>query len=132
MGPMGPMMGGGPWGSGVLSWPGQMLLVLFILALGLVALALWRRDGRVRRRPLLPEEMLRERYAAGEITRQQYQEALVDVLKGRYVLGELDLAEYELRLGRLLGEERPLEGGKRVLDGPLATGRAGSHAAKGE
>ncbi len=82
---------------------GVLGLLGLLLALGLVAFGVWRRDAGAPARPLRsPEERLRERYAAGALTRPQYQEALVDLLKDRYVRGELDVDEYEARLEHLL------------------------------
>jgi len=48
-----------------------------------------------------PEEELRVRYARGEMGRQQYQDAMVEILKDRYVRGIMDLREYERRVSRL-------------------------------
>lgn len=100
MGPMGPMMGG-PWGGGTTAW--LVLVVLLVLALGLVALVVWDVRGE-RRWPRSPDEILRERYARGELGRQEYLDALADVLKDRYIRGELTSDEYETRLGLLLRE----------------------------
>lgn len=104
MGPMGPMMGGGTWGA---AWFLLVLVVLLVVALATIAGFAWG-GGRVenRRRPRTPEAMLRERYARGELTQQQFQEALVDLLKDRYVRGELTVEAYETRLQRLLEEPR--------------------------
>ncbi|MBI2940239.1 MAG: SHOCT domain-containing protein [Chloroflexi bacterium] len=110
MGPMGPMMGGG-WGNGAAGWI-VTAAALLLLALGTVALVLAMRRAGSARGALTPrplpagegaEEILRERYARGELTGQQYREALVDVLKDRYIRGELELDEYEHRLSVLLG-----------------------------
>lgn len=102
MGPMGPMSGG--WGSNTAAWLVLGVAVLAVLAIGIVVLAGRGVEDRVQsRRPTPPEELLRERYARGELGRQQYLDALVDVLKDRYVRGELTLDEYEARLGLLLG-----------------------------
>jgi uncharacterized membrane protein len=102
------MMSGGSWGSGAGGWPWFVLLTFVVLAIGLLVLASLRGRAASERRPSSPEEVLRDRYARGELTRRAYREALVDVLKDRYVRGELDLEEYETRLGRLFGDERPL------------------------
>lgn len=111
MGPMGPMMGG-PWGSGTAGWPVLALMVVLVLALGLIALAVLG-IGVQRRRPRSPEEILRERYTRGEISRQEYLDALADVLKDRYIRSELTFDEYEERLGLLL--EAPLRGSRPEL-----------------
>ena len=111
MGPMGPMMGGWQKGGGtVIGWetPAVVVLLLVALLLAGVALAGWHGSGiRFGRREGSPGETLRERYARGELTKQQYQEALVDLLQDRYVRGEIDLGEFETRLAGLLGEEQP-------------------------
>lgn len=111
MGPMGPMMGGWQVGSGtVIDWTAPMVVFLLMLLLLLVGVVLmgWRGSSiRFGHREGSPGEILRERYARGELTKQQYQEALVDLLQDRYVRGEIDLGEFETRLAGLLGEERP-------------------------
>lgn len=100
MGPMGPPMG---WGGST-----AILLLLGVAVLVVLALALIAVAGRGSRAttlppaPRSPEDLLRERYARGEIGRQQYLEALGDILKDRYIRGELDLNEYEARLDVLL------------------------------
>lgn len=99
-----------------------MLLVLVILMVGIALLAgltVTRRQGRHRpERPQMPaSELLRKRYARGELTRQDYQQGLVDVLTDRYVQGEIDLGAYEARLARLLAE--------RIGDAPGQEPRAG-------
>ena len=110
MGPMGPMMGGWQVGGGtVIDWgtPAVVVLLLALLLAG-VALIAWHGSGvRLGRREGSPGETLRERYARGELTKQQYQEALEAVLQDRYVRGEIDLEEFETRLAGLLGEEQP-------------------------
>ncbi|MBI2940407.1 MAG: SHOCT domain-containing protein [Chloroflexi bacterium] len=117
MGPMGPMMGGwsgGSWGIAAVGMALAVVLVLILLATVLAG----RQDGSTpldARRPRSPAEILRERYARGELTRQQYQEALVDILKDHYVRGEIGLDEYQARLERLLENEHPGPGGERVL-----------------
>ena len=113
VGPMGPMMGGW-WDT-----PGwlvlALLVVLFALVLGAVTFAALATRGRPEpRRPPSPDEILRERYARGEIGRQQYLAALEDTLKDRYVRGELTLDEYEARLDLLLGS--PLARSRQELE----------------
>ncbi len=90
----------------------QMLFPFLIIAV--IMLLVRPRDGwRERRRvysppapPVVgtPEEVLRQRYARGELTRDQYQEAIIELLKGRYVTGELSLEEYESRVATLIGD----------------------------
>ncbi len=113
MGPMGPMMGGS-WGT-----PGWLFLalpvVLFVVVLGAVTFVVLTTRGKSeRRQPASPEEILRERYARGEISRQQYLESLEDSLKDGYVRGELTLDEYEARLALLLGS--PLARSRQALE----------------
>lgn len=131
MGPMGPIMGGGPGGNGAGSWSWLVLLTFLVLAVGLVVLATWPGRASAERRPHSPEEVLRHRYARGELTQRQYREALVDVLKDRYVRGELELAEYETRLSLLLGDERLLAAGKAAPGPSWDTARADSIASSG-
>lgn len=107
MGPMGPMMGG--WrasGENVIDWMALVVFVLLAVVLfAIIVLVDWRGSSiRSGRRESSPGEILRERYARGELTKQQYQEALVELLKERYVRGEVDLEEFETRLDGLLGE----------------------------
>jgi hypothetical protein len=45
-----------------------------------------------------PVDVLRRRYAAGEIGQAEFRRRLVDLLKERYVHGGLTLAEYESRV----------------------------------
>ncbi len=110
MGPMGPMMGGG----GAALDPSLLVLLLVLVLVGgggLVALVLWQdRHLAAGRRPT-PTEALRGRYSRGELSREQYRQALVDVLKDRYVRGELDVEAYEADLERLLEEPRAVDGG---------------------
>lgn len=72
-----------------------------------------RAQQRTRARSVSPDQLLRVRFASGEITRQQYQDALVDILKDRYIRGEIELNEFDDRLTRLLAEPRPLPVGER-------------------
>ncbi len=44
-----------------------------------------------------PAEILRGRYARGEISRDQYREALLDVLKDMCVRGEITVDEFDAR-----------------------------------
>ncbi len=110
MWPMGPMMN---YSSG---WLILLPVVPLVLVLGIIAfIILGSRGTRHPRRQLSPEQVLRERYAKGEISRQQYLDALIDILKDRCVRGEIELDEYERRLGFLL--EEPLKERRRRLGG---------------
>lgn len=101
---MGPALG---CGNGTTAW--LVLGALLLLLPGLTALAVWGARGVIiPHRPRSPDEALRERFALGAISRQQYRQALVDILKDRYIRGELDLDEYETRLDLLLRE--PVQG----------------------
>ena len=46
--------------------------------------------------------LLRQRYALGELTQEQFREHLVDLLKERYVSGKIDQGQYEDQLEVLL------------------------------
>ncbi|MBI2323251.1 MAG: hypothetical protein HYU88_14430 [Chloroflexi bacterium] len=90
-----------------MGWPGLALVLLLVLLLTALVLGVWRSGARATvDRPRSADDLLSERFARGELTRQQYQEALVDLLKDRYVRGEVDLEGYEAHLALLLGEER--------------------------
>ncbi len=92
----------------------QMLLPFLIIALVWLFVSPrsgWRERRRMYSQPAppvvgTPEEVLRQRYARGELTRDQYQDAIVELLKGRYVTGEMTLEEYEARVATLLGDSR--------------------------
>ena len=110
---MGPMMGSGPWNAGAVAWPFMLLpvlLMLVVLVIGLVVLLSSLDPARTERRRRSPEELLRNRYARGEVSHQHYQAALVDVLKDRYVRGEIGLEAYEAQLHRLLRDEHQVSG----------------------
>jgi hypothetical protein len=49
-----------------------------------------------------PVEVLRRRYAAGEIGQTEFRTRLVELLKERYVRGDLTLSEYEARVSSVL------------------------------
>ena len=55
------------------------------------------------RRPVgeSPVDVLRLRYAAGEIGQTAFRAQLTDLLKERYVRGDLTLAEFESRVRQL-------------------------------
>ena len=93
----------------MMSWVFIWLVVVMvvfgvtIVGLGYAGVISLRRSHRPDRQlPSSPENVLRDRYARGEIGRQAYLDALTDILKDRYVQGELTAEEYEERLGRLL------------------------------
>lgn len=114
MGPMGPMMPFWGWstsgsGPGFVWWIVLLLLVVFSSVV--VTMVLSNRD-RAPQQPTSPIEVLRLRYARGEIGWQEYREALINLLKDRYVRGELELPQYEERLGKLL-EEASAAGAQR-------------------
>ena len=52
-----------------------------------------------------PAEILRYRYARGEINQEQYREALSDVLKDMCVRGEISVDEFDSRAARLYSLE---------------------------
>ena len=92
----------------------QMLIPFLIVAVDLLFARprhAWHERRRAYDRRLhssvgTPEEVLRQRFARGELTRDQYQEAIIELLKGRYVTGELTLEEYETRVGTLIADSR--------------------------
>ncbi len=57
------------------------------------------------------------RYSRGELTREQYRQALVDILKDRYVRGELDVEAYEVDLDACSGNRAPCRGEKLAVRG---------------
>lgn len=81
-------------------WIGLAFALLVVLG-GVVLLA---RAGHasIGARAASPEQALRVRFARGEITRKQYQDALVKLFQDRYVRGDLDLAAYEARVSQVL------------------------------
>ncbi len=102
-----------------ISYPSEWLLAVLAVPLVLILVivtlvVLGSRATRSPRRPLSPEEILRERYARGEISRQQYLDTLVDILKDRCARGELELDDYERRLDLLVQE--PTRERRRVLE----------------
>jgi uncharacterized membrane protein len=100
---MGPMMDGWPgWNGTFAVWLIPFLAVL-IVALFAVTRAVRRsRGNQTSLRRGTPMETVGERYALGEVTRQQYQEALEEELKDRYVRDEINLEEFEKRIDRLV------------------------------
>jgi hypothetical protein len=59
------------------------------------------RDDRDKVIELSPVDVLRRRYAAGEIGQTAFRQQLTDLLKERYVRGDLTLAEFENRVRHL-------------------------------
>lgn len=49
-----------------------------------------------------PVDLLRRRYAAGDIGQRQFRDGLVELLKERYVRGDLTMAEFEARVTHVL------------------------------
>ncbi len=47
-------------------------------------------------------EILRQRYAAGQLSQGEFQEALINLLKERYIAGKIDQHQYEQQLEVLL------------------------------
>ena len=47
-------------------------------------------------------EILRQRYAAGQLSQGEFQEALINLLKERYIAGKIDQSRYEQQLEVLL------------------------------
>jgi len=52
-----------------------------------------------------PADILRQRYALGEISQEQYREALMDILKDMCVRGEITVDEFDSRAERLYSLE---------------------------
>ncbi len=110
--------GAGMWWGG--AWLFPRLLFPFLIVAAVLYFAGSRRVWRTATGPepgsapsyhgsynaTTPEEILRERFARGEVTRDQYREAIVDMLKDRYVRGELTLEEYEARVNVVMGVAR--------------------------
>lgn len=80
----------GAWGSmGTWGWIGMILQLVFwvVLLVGIVSLVIWaaRSIGRSAALPRVAsgqpsaKEILQDRYARGEITREQYQQMLNDL-----------------------------------------------------
>lgn len=103
MGPMMPAFGG--TGIVVLTLAGLLLMAMLIVV-AVVALTIWRRDQMTgaSRPTVAPADLLRQRYARGEITRDQYRQTLLDLLQDRYARGEIDLVELEARAKPLIAE----------------------------
>lgn len=149
MGPMGPMGQGmqgmstwmGGWGAAMMGFA-PLLAIVLLLAIAAVLVAVIRlrvsEGPQTARRS--PEEVLRERYAGGEIGWNEFRAGLLNLLRSRYIRGELTTDEYEARVEHLLGVRR--RGGSaresaRPSDppdaspGPMAADAAGRAAAAG-
>lgn len=103
---MGSVVCGGYLGAGWLILAPLILVALGLaVAAGVIAAAPWR-DGRAAAAAGPRSGLsLGELFARGDLSQRQYQEALVGILKERYVRGELDLEEYKARLEVLLQEQ---------------------------
>jgi putative membrane protein len=67
--------GGGPMG---FMWIGWLLLIVFAgVAIGLLIRGRTERQGR----PESPEEILKRRFASGEIDREEYERRLMELRK---------------------------------------------------
>lgn len=66
------------WGYGMGGW---MMFFWFLLAVAIIALVVWAitRAAAPQGRSAGPEEVLRERYARGEITREQFEQMREDL-----------------------------------------------------
>jgi len=83
-----------------------VVLVIRPVALA-VAKAIRGNDNRVEtaEEHRSPAEILRNRYARGEISQEQYREALMDVLKDMCVRGEITMDEFDSRAQKLYSQE---------------------------
>lgn len=90
MGPVGPgMMGYGPFGYGMYWWGFGMMLFMLLFWVGIIAAIVWLGAWLFRQgRPLVqgPEvshpsalDILKERYARGEISREEYERMRQDI-----------------------------------------------------
>jgi hypothetical protein len=71
--------------------------------------------GRQRFTVETPVDALRRRYAAGEIGQSEFKRGLVELVKERYVRGDLTLDEYEARV-RHIYQDPALRSPGRLLD----------------
>lgn len=87
----------------------MLLIVMFVIRPVVMAIARSVGDTRpnveAARDNRSPAEILRDRYARGEVTQEQYREALLDVLKDMYVRGEITVDEFEARAEKLSSTE---------------------------
>jgi len=72
---------GAGWMMGGMGW--WWILVLVLLVVLMIALVRQARDGGLARRGESAEEILRQRFARGEIQRQEYEEKLAVLRGGR-------------------------------------------------
>jgi uncharacterized membrane protein len=80
-------------------------LALYIVAPGLLQIIRGALAGDARGaepEPAYQPASLSSRYAAGQLTQDEFRRQLIDVLKQRYVRGELTTAEFEDHLSRIL------------------------------
>jgi uncharacterized membrane protein len=79
--------------------PGLILAAVVGVMVGILALILTRDDRAAMPEtlPQAPERTLDERFARGELTRQEHYEATRDILTARFIRGELDVRDYEDR-----------------------------------
>ncbi len=100
-------------------------MLLMTVGIGLLAVLdflRFRQNRAGAERPeLAASELLRQRYARGELTRKEYRGSLVDMLADRYAQGEIDLGEYEARLAHLVGEQSDGAAGQEFPTGPSTT-----------
>ena len=104
---------------GVLGLTGAVLAAPFIALVGvpfMVLRAMFRpggapsmhatgRDAPPAQSPASQDaatEVLRQRYAAGQLSQGEFQEALINLLKERYIAGKIDQRQYEQQLEVLL------------------------------
>jgi len=87
----------------------MLLVVMFVIRPVALAIAKSMRgtgsDVEAAKEHRSPAEILRDRYALGEINQEQYREALLDVLKDMYVRGEITVDEFEARAEELSSTE---------------------------
>lgn len=97
------------WLFPIIGFGFMLLVVMFVIRP--VVLAITRSIGGTRadveatQDNRSPAEILRDRYARGEITQEQYREALLDILKDMYVRGEITVDEFEARAEKLSAAE---------------------------
>jgi uncharacterized membrane protein len=80
-------------------------LAMYIFAPGLLQTVRGALAGEAREaepEPAYQPASLSSRYAAGQLTHDEFRRQLIDVLKQRYVRGELTTAEFEDHLSRIL------------------------------
>lgn len=87
----------------------MLLVVVFVIRPVALAIARFiggtRADVEATEDHRTPAEILRDRYARGEITQEQYRGTLLDILKDMYVRGEITVDEFEARAEKLSSAE---------------------------